>query len=112
MTYLFVVNLQMLLEIGTGCELLVADFTDVGLLSSMYALMADKVRYLYLNSCCNLNTKRRLQFLSNLRDLQRGDGYQKEIVRKGPSYLRESLVATFVLTAVGLFLIVNSCVLL
>ena len=46
-TYLLIMNLEVLLEIGARSELLVAYLADVGFLSSVYSLMPNQVRNLY-----------------------------------------------------------------
>lgn len=41
MTYLLIMNLQVLLQVGARCELFVADFADVGLLTRVDPLVSD-----------------------------------------------------------------------
>jgi hypothetical protein len=46
-SYLFIMNLQVLLKVGTRSELLVTDLADVRFLASVDTLMSDQVRDLY-----------------------------------------------------------------
>ena len=99
-TYLFIMNLQVLLQIGTWGELLVADLANVRFLSSVDTLMSDEVRYLYWDDASYSRTQ------SPHHRYLWGRWVAKI------SYLRESLIAPRVLAAIRFLFVVDSGVLL